>query len=200
MRRQRSTRTELLRRDEKQAAIVAELLVLGADKLAAQVTRCWHDRLLVYSGRRRFTCRSVTCYSCRRPPLAAWWRSILTWCHEGGATSYLRMPVGDPFIDLPVIAKSIRNLRDRLLRAESWLWGGTGFVGISDGQHLHILISHPGIARGQVQRRLSCLWPAVLLIDAPMMPLAALDTKILARLGARRRGYQPMRFQVLPHN
>ena len=196
MQRPRSTRADLILREQEQARIVAELTMIGADDVAAKVTRCMHARMIGDPGQHRFRCRSVACRSCRRSPLAAWWRSSLTWCHDGGATSYVRLLVDDPLVELPTWAKSLRNLRDRLVREESWVWAEMAFLGIADRQHAHILISHPGIARGQVMQRLKRLWPTLVLTDAPTMPVAVLDSTMLARLGARGRGYQPTRFQV----
>ena len=198
MRRTRSTRTEIVDREVEQAKIVAELIMIGADDSASKVTRCWHDRLVSDPGQHRYRCRSVACRSCRRPPIPAWWRSYLAWCQDGGATSYLRLSVDHPLVDVSVIAKSIRNLRDRLVREESELWAEVAILGVADGEHVHILVSHPGIARCQVERRLWRLWPKKLLHDAPTMPVASLDAPMLARLGARGRGFQPLRFQVLP--
>ena len=147
-----STRADLVRREAEQAEIIAELLLLGADDVAERVTRCWRNRLFGDSARHRYRCRSISCGTCRRPPLAAWWRSYRRWAEEGGATSYFRLSSAAQLTDVAKISKSLRNLRDRLGR-DSWLYEDLSFVGISDGRHVHVLASHPRMGRRQLGER-----------------------------------------------
>ena len=97
-----------------------------------------------------------------------------------------------------MIAKQLRNLRDRLAR-ESWLYESLAFTGITDGRHLNVICSHPRLAREQVQRRLRALWPELVLVDVPTAPVFELSSRVLALLASRRRGLQPARFMMLPH-
>ena len=106
--------------------------------------------------------------------------------------------MADPLVELPSLAKSLRNLRDRLASEESWVFERLAFLGIADGEHAHVLVSHPGAGRASVEKRLRRLWPTLRLTDVPPMPLVELDAGMLARLGARGRGTQPLRFQCLP--
>ncbi len=197
MRRRRSTRAELIRREAEQAIVVAELMRVGADGIAAQLLRCWHDRLFGDPARHRFRCRSVSCGSCRRTSLNGWFRAFRRWADEGGPTSYFRLPVDDPLIELPVIGKSLRNLRDRLAR-DSWLYARVAILGVADDSHLHLIVSHPGLNRRQIAERLHALWPETVLEDAPADPVDELSTKLLARLGERSRALQPLRFIISP--
>ena len=114
-----------------------------------------------------------------------------------GATSHAVLRVDDPFVELPVIAKQVRNWRDRLVR-ESWLFEDLGFAGITDGGEVHVLVSHPLLARAQVQQRLRSLWPEMVLADVPTALLFELSSQALALLGSMRRGFQRARFVVLP--
>ena len=75
---------------------------------------------------------------------------ISTRYQDGEAMSYLRLPVGDPLVEPHVIAKSLRNHRDRCVREETWVFETLAFCGISDGHNLHVLVSHPSVARVQV--------------------------------------------------
>ena len=197
MMRRRSTKAEIVEREQRQSEVIAELTLLGADDVAAQVTACWHDRLFGHPDQHRYRCRSAACGSCRRPPLAAWWRSYVAWGQGRGATSYAVLRVDDPFIELPIIAKQLRNRRDRLVR-ESWLFEDLGVGGLTDGQDVHLLVSHPLLARAQVQQRLRSLWPELVLADVPTELLLDLSSPVLALLGSMRRGLQPARFVVLP--
>ena len=198
MRRSRSTQAEIIAREQQQAEIIAELMLLGADDVAARVVQCWHDRLFGDPSHHRRRCRSISCLSCRRPPLAAWWRSFVNWSLDQGSTSYFCLPPADPLTKLPVLAKRLRNLRDRLGREESWLFNDMAFFGITDGSTLHVVVSHPGISRGQVVKRLRVLWPGIVLDDVPAAPSFELSPRMLARLGAARRCLQPCRFVILP--
>ena len=137
-------------------------------------------------------------YPCQRPSLAAWWRSFVAWSHDRGSTSYLSLPTVEPLAELSQIAKSLRNLRDRLARDESWLIEDLAFFGISDGDAAHIVVSHPRLKRVQVQKRLRVLWAQIVLEDVPAAPSLALSPRMLALLGRRGRGLQPCRFAVLP--
>ncbi len=177
MRRRRSTRAELIRREAEQAIVVAELMRVGADGIAAQLLRCWHDRLFGDPARHRFRCRSVSCGSCRRTSLNGWFRAFRRWADEGGLTSYFRIPVNDPLIELPVIGKSLRNLRDRLAR-DSWLYARVAFLGVADDSHVHLIVSHPGLNRRQIAERLHALWPEMVLEDAPADPVDELSPQV----------------------
>ena len=97
MARRRSTSAEIIDRERKAAEVVAELMLLGAYEVAASVLRCWHNRLFADPRQHRPRCRSVCCLSCRRPSLAAWWRSFVAWSLDRGATSYLSLPITDSF-------------------------------------------------------------------------------------------------------
>ena len=196
--RRRSTRIELLRREALQAETIAELMLLGEDDLAAQVVLCWHDRLFGDPSRHRRRCRSCACLSCRRPPLAAWWRSFEVWGLGRGATSYAALPVGKPFVELPAIGRQVRNLRDRLAR-ETWLFENVGLCGVTNGRQVHLIVSHPLLTRELLQGRLQALGPKMVLADVPAAPTMELSPQMLALLGSMRRGLQPARFVVLPH-
>lgn len=197
MPRARSTRADLVRREAEQAEIIAELVLLGADEKAAQLIRCWHGRLFGGSGQHRYRCRSISCGTCRRPPLAAWWRSYRRWAEEGGPTSYVRLAIDDPLTDLATIAKSLRNRRDQIAR-DSWLYAPLAFLGVADDSHVHLIVSHPGLSRQQVSEQLEALWPTRFLDDAPAEPVDYLSPQLLARLGQRSRAYQPLRFVISP--
>lgn len=196
--RRRRCRAEIVDAEQTQAAVIAELVLLGADDEAAQVTRCWHDRLFGDPARHRYRCRSVACGSCRRPSLATWWRAFRRWSSEGSATSYVRLSGDDLLAELPRLAKSLRNLRDRLAREQSWLFADVGFAGLSDGRCVHLIVSHPGLRRRQIGDRLNALWPTLVLEDVPVAPVFELSPRTLAALGAQRRGLQPFRFSVSP--
>ncbi len=197
-RRSRSSRAEIIERERKAAEVVAELMLLGAYEVAASVLRCWHNRLFGDPRQHRPRCRSVCCFSCRRPSLAAWWRSFVAWSRNRGASCYFGLLLADPLVELPAVAKRLRNLRDRLARDESWLFADLALFGITDGSTLHILVSHPGISRMHVQKRLRILWPKIVLADVPTSPSFELSPKMIAQLGAGRRGLQRARFVVLP--
>ena len=196
MPRRRSTRAELIQRKEKQAQVIAELMLSGAEDVAAQVTRCWHDRLFSDPQEHRYRCRSCACLTCRRPSLASWWRAFRRWSYEGGATSYFRLSGDDLLAELPRLAKSLRNRRDRLAREQSWLFADVSFVGLSDGRCVHLIVSHPGLRREQVGDCLKTLWPTLVLEDVPAAPVFELSPLTLAKLGARQRGLQPLRFSI----
>ena len=193
----RSTRAELIQREAEQAIIVAELMRVAADGVAAQVLRCWHDRLFGDPAQHRFRCRSVSCDSCRRTTLNSWWRAFSRWADEGGATSYFSLSVHDPLIELLMIGKSLRNLRDRLAR-DSWLYARVAFLGVADDHHAHVIVLHPGMGRRQIAERLHVLWPDMVLADAPANPVDELSPQLLARLGSKARGLQPLRFVISP--
>ena len=198
MRRARSTRAEIVRREEMQAQIVAELVLDGAEQVAEQIVKCWRNRLFGDPRQHRPRCRSVACLSCRRPPLTAWWRASTRWSASQGATSYFVLPADAFSDDLPVTAKALRNLRDRLTREESWLFADLAFLGTSDGQRLHVLVSHPSLSRQQVTARLRALRSDIVLVDVPASLAFELSPQMLARLGTARRGLKPMRFTVWP--
>ena len=197
MMRRRSTRPEIVEREQRQAQIVAELMLLGADDVAARVTQCWRDRLFGDPARHKYRCRSASCGACRRPSLSAWWRSYQRWAEEGGPTSYIRLAIDDPLTDLATIAKSLRNHRDQIAR-DSWLYARLAFLGVADDPHVHLIVSHPGLGRQQVAERLHALWPEMVLEDAPPDPVEELSPQLLARLGQRSRAFQPLRLIISP--
>ncbi len=111
--------------------------------------------------------------------------------------SYFCLSVDDPLTDMATIAKSLRNLRDRLAR-DSWLYAGLAILGVADDSHLHLIVSHPGLNRRPIAERLHALWPEMVLVDAPVDPVNELSPQLLARLGARSRALQPLRFIISP--
>lgn len=118
--RRRRCRKEIVEAEQTQASVIAELMLLGAYDVAAQVTRCWHERLFSDRSRHRFRCRSVSClFCCNRASLQAWSRAHRRWSEERGASSYFSLTVENSLTELPAIAKSLRNLRDRLARERS---------------------------------------------------------------------------------
>ena len=109
----------------------------------------------------------------------------MTWGRDHGATSYFSLPTADPFIELPAVAKVLRDLHDRLVRNESRLSEDLAFCGVGDGDAVHV-VSHPGISRGQVVKRLRVLWPGIVLEDGPPAPSFELSPRMLA--GSALRG------------
>ena len=197
--RRRRCRAEIVEAEQAQASVIAELMLHGADNVAAQVTRCWRDRLFGDPTRHEFRCRSVSCLFCRnRASLSAWSRAHRRWSQARGASSSFTLPVEDCLTELPAIAKSLRNLRDRLARDRSWLFADVGFVGLTDGERHHVVASHPRLSRGQVQDRLRALWPGLVLVDVPVEPVFAMSPKTLAHVGSLQRGLQPLRFSISP--
>ena len=194
MRRPRSSRAEVLAREDKQAEIIAELTMLGAQDVAAQVTRCWSERLVGNLARYRFTCRSVACCSCRRPPLEAWWRSYVKYT-EGLRISFVCLPLTDPGEFASRVSKALRNLRDRRT-SESWLWRGVAICGIADMTAAHTIIAHDGLPRHHVEKCLRSVWSEACLVDLPVLPVTAPSPRMLAALAARKRGFQPTRFVI----
>ena len=197
----RSTRPELITREEKQAEIVAELVLLGADEVAKSVARCWHDRIFGDPAQHKYRCRSVSCLFCRnRASLSAWWRAYSRWSSERGARSHFAVPHEYCLTEMPATAKSLRNLRDRLSRERGWLFDDLGFAGLTDGCQIHVIASHPTLSRGQVRERLRMLWPGLILEDVPAAPVFEMSPKMLAQIGSLRRGLQPARFSISPRN
>lgn len=201
MPRRRSTRAELILREERQAEIVAKLIGLGAEDVAARVLHCWCDRLFGDSNQHRYRCRSVSCLFCRnKASLSAWFRAYSRWSCERGTRSYFSLAFDDCLSELPALAKGLRNLRDRLARERSWLFADLAFAGLTDGRAIHVIVSHPKLSREQVRERLRTLWPGVILGDVPAAPVFAMSPRSLAQIGSLRRGLQPLRFSISSRN
>ena len=199
--RRRRCRKAIVEAEQAQAAVIGELVLLGAEGLAAQVTRCWNSRLFGDPSQYKFRCRSVCCLSCRnKASLSAWWRAYSRWSRGRGARSYFALAFDDCLSELSALAKGLRNLRDRLASERSCLFADLAFAGLTDGRAIHVIASHPTLSREQVRERLRSLWPGVVLEDVPAAPVFAMSPRTLAQIGSLRRGLQKARFSISPRD
>lgn len=185
-------------------ALMDRLRAEGLHSQASRLQRCSAARL----GRRHgapwpFRCRLVGCPRCGPALIGKWASGLGAWASQQAACPLLiRIPPEHPSASLDCIARrfrrALRDLRDRAAHRDR-RWSSVAIVGLVDPDRVaHLLVVHPHLSAGQVERMLRRRWPK-LMAPGRLEPPTAMrftpeDAAYLLRL---RRGVEPLRIAVM---
>ncbi len=184
-----TTQREMELSHDRQQEVIATLYEIGDPDLAVRLERCMTARLERHYGDGwPYSCRSSTCFWCRRAMIRGWWFGMREW--SSATTSSLALiPILSPAGLLDAILRLRRGLRDvRDRTARRWRqWRTVSFAGLM------------GIDRREVVNVLRRRWPDVMVKELqqeePTWEITADDA---ADLGSHRRGVEPLRIVVMP--
>ena len=191
----RSTRSELLLAEAKQAEIIGRLCSRGDHRTAHRLAACQAGRIWRSALVHRYRCRSPGCVACSTVSLVEWWLGYRDWCRED-ANAFAVTLDADHRLAKP-IARALRDIRDRQARSDP-AWADVAFLGITNGSTAYVMVSpwlaSPEAIKAVLRRR----WPTLMPIDPDHDAPLIVTTEVRTILATRRRGSAPLRFTIFP--